>query len=168
MEKLSLLFKSRRLIWFWTLVRIYLGWIWLEAGWQKVMNPAWVGADAGVPLAGFIKGALAKTAGAHPDVSGWYAWFLSNVVSNNMTLWSNLVAFGELLVGVGLILGILTAWSAFFGSLMNFSYLLAGTISTNPVMLVFGLGILAARRLATVFALDRYLMSWWQNRHNHK
>jgi thiosulfate dehydrogenase [quinone] large subunit len=50
----------------------------LMAGWGKLTNPAgaWVGATAGTAVAGFIKGALAKTAGDHPDVSGWYATLL--------------------------------------------------------------------------------------------
>ena len=34
----------------------------------------------------------------------------------------------------GLILGVLTGFAAFFGALMNMSFLLAGSASTNPVM----------------------------------
>jgi thiosulfate dehydrogenase [quinone] large subunit len=49
--------------------------------------------------------------------------------------WSYIVAFGEVLVGIGLILGALTGIAAFFGIFMNFNYLLAGTVSTNPILL---------------------------------
>ena len=29
--------------WLWLIVRLYVGWTWLKAGWGKVTNPAWVG-----------------------------------------------------------------------------------------------------------------------------
>jgi thiosulfate dehydrogenase [quinone] large subunit len=38
-----------------------------------------------------MKGALAKTAGAHPDVQGWYATFLENVVIPHASFWSHLL-----------------------------------------------------------------------------
>src|SRR5690606_27216470 len=36
------IFASTRAAWFWTLVRLYVGWQWLNAGWGKLHNPAWV------------------------------------------------------------------------------------------------------------------------------
>src|SRR5687767_9523162 len=101
------LFADTRLAWFWLIVRVYVGWEWLIAGWGKLQNPAWFGANAGAALTGFVNGALQKTEGAHPDVSAWYAAFLQTVVLPNATLFSNLVTLGELLVGIGLILGAL-------------------------------------------------------------
>jgi thiosulfate dehydrogenase (quinone) large subunit len=93
------------------------------AGWGKLTNPAgaWLGATAGTAVAGFIKGALAKTAGDHPDVSGWYATFLQQVALPNAAVFSYMVTFGEILVGVALILGLLTGVAAFFGGFMNAS-----------------------------------------------
>ncbi|MBI2004888.1 hypothetical protein HYS79_01850 [Patescibacteria group bacterium] len=41
------LLANTNMAWFWLLVRLYLGWGWLTAGWGKVQNPAWVGSDAG-------------------------------------------------------------------------------------------------------------------------
>src|SRR5690554_4532968 len=37
------LFASRGMAPLWTVIRVYLGWLWLDAGWHKVTNPAWVG-----------------------------------------------------------------------------------------------------------------------------
>src|SRR6185436_20181202 len=113
---------------------------------------------AGVAVAGFVHGALEKTAGAHPDVSGWYAVWLKDVILPNASLFSHIVAYGEVLVGVGLILGIFTGIAAFFGSFMNMSYLFAGTVSVNPIMVLIQLFLILAWRVAGWVGLDRYIL----------
>ena len=154
------LFADTRLAPLWAVIRIYLGYEWLVAGWGKLTNPAgvWVGAKAGTAVAGFIKGALAKTGGDHPDVSGWYASFLQNIALPNAVVFSYLVTFGEILVGVALILGLLTGIAAFFGGFMNASYLFAGTVSTNPVLLLLAIFIILAWRVAGYWGLDRWAL----------
>lgn len=154
----KLLFSNTKMSWFWLIIRVYVGWQWLQAGYEKVINPAWVGGGAGGAISGFIKGALAKTVGAHPDVSAWYAWFLQNAVQPYPFVWSQAIAFGELFVGIGLILGALTGIAAFFGVLMNLNYLLAGTVSTNPTLLILGVSIILARRVAGLIGLDKFFM----------
>jgi thiosulfate dehydrogenase [quinone] large subunit len=141
----------------WFVVRLYLGYEWLTAGWDKVMNPAWFGTEAGAAIQGFVNGALSKTAGAHPDVQMWYANFLQGVVLPNATVWANAIAVGEVLVGIGLIVGLFTAIAAFFGFFMNLNFLLAGTVSVNPIFLVLALGIMLAHRVAGYWGLDRYV-----------
>ncbi|MSU74251.1 DoxX family membrane protein [Candidatus Kaiserbacteria bacterium] len=148
----------------WLIVRLYLGYEWLMAGWGKIVNPAWFGTDAGAALNGFIQGAIAKTVCApsvpaamcHPDVQMWYAGFLQSTVLPHVTVWSNAIAVGEVLVGLGLIVGLLTGVAAFFGFFMNLNFLLAGTVSVNPIMLILALGIILARRVAGYWGLDRY------------
>lgn len=152
------LFNDTRISWFWLMVRLYVGYQWIVAGWEKVTNPIWTGSNAGAALTGFLNGALAKTAGAHPDVQGWYASFLSNVVLPHAGLWSHFVAYGELLVGVALILGIFTGIAAFFGLFMNLNYLLAGTVSINPVLFVLTLGLIMAWKVAGYIGLDRWVL----------
>ena len=90
-----LLFADARTAPFWLLVRLYVGWEWLAAGWEKVQNPSWVGGNAGAAIVGFVNGALKKTAGDHPDVTGWYAWFLEHAVLPHAGTWSVAVSFGE-------------------------------------------------------------------------
>lgn len=151
-------FADTRIAWVWLLVRCYVGWEWLTAGWGKVQSAAWVGANAGGALKGFLNGALAKTTGAHPDVQGWYATFLQNVVLPNAAFFSHLVAFGELLVGVALMLGVFTGIAAFFGAFMNMNYLLAGTVSTNPILFLASLFLILAWRTAGWIGIDRFLL----------
>ena len=152
------LFSDTRVAWFWLIVRIYVGWEWLSAGWEKVQDPAWTGPNDGGALSGFIQGALHKTGGPHPDVQGWYASFLQNIVLTNVNSWSHLVAYGELLVGVALIIGIFTGIAAFFGLFMNLNYLLAGTVSTSPILFTLSIGLILAWKNAGYIGLDRYLL----------
>ena len=160
------LFSDTRMAWLWLIVRLYVGWEWLHAGWTKVNNPAWVGSDAGGAITGFLKGSLAKTTGAHPDVQWWYADFVQNYALNNTYVLSHMVAFGELLVGIALILGVFVGIAAFFGAFMNMNFLLAGTVSANPIFLFLGILLLLAWRTAGWYGLDRYILPYigtpWQ------
>jgi thiosulfate dehydrogenase [quinone] large subunit len=152
------LFGDVRWAWIWLILRVYVGWTWLQAGMGKLGNPVWTGDQAGVALTGFVNGALERTGGAHPDVQGWYAWFLQNLVLPNAAFWSYLVAWGELLVGAALIVGLFTGIAAFFGSLMNANYLLAGAVSTNPILLLIGILLILAWRTAGWWGLDRWIL----------
>jgi thiosulfate dehydrogenase [quinone] large subunit len=152
------LFESVRWSWIWLIVRLYAGWEWLTAGWDKIGNPAWTGDNAGAAITGFVNGALEKTGGAHPDVQGWYAWFLQNAVLPNAATWSHLVAWGELLVGIALILGFFTGIAAFFGAFMNMNYLLAGTVSSNPLLLAAAVLLVLAWKTAGWWGLDRWVL----------
>lgn len=152
------LFEDTRSAWFWLLIRLYVGYEWLMAGIDKLGNEAWIGVRGGEGLRGFIQGSLAKTAGAHPDVASWYAWFLKAAVLPHPVAWSLLVSWGEVLVGAGLILGIFTGIAAFFGVFMNLNYLLAGTVSINPILFALGVGLLLAWRVAGRYGLDRFLL----------
>lgn len=152
------LFSSVKWAWIWLPIRLYLGVMWLNAGWGKITNPAWVGSDAGSALTGFVQNALSKTSGAHPDVQGWYASFLKQIVLTHPTLWSYWVTIGETLVGVALILGIFTGVAAFFGLFMNESYLLAGSVSVNPIMLLLAVLTVLAWKVAGWWGFDHWLL----------
>jgi len=140
----------------WFVVRMYVGAEWFLAGWEKVNSPAW--GSSGKAVAGFVAGALAKTSGAHPSVQGWYGWFLQNIVTPNTGLFSFLVTWGEVAVGLGLLLGLLTGIAAGFGVLMNMNYLLAGTVSINPVLGVLGLFLCLSWRVCGWIGIDSVLL----------
>jgi len=144
----------------WTILRVYLGYSWLTSGLHKVFGEGanvWVGSKAGVAVTGFLNGALAKTGGEHPAVQPWYAWFINHIALPNAKLFSYMVAFGELLVGIALILGLFTTLALIAGLLMNFNYLFAGTVSTNPMFILQELILLWAGSAAFYWGLDRYL-----------
>ncbi len=152
------LFANISFAWFWAIVRLYVGWQWFNAGLEKVQNPAWVGEKSGTALHGFLLGAFSKSVGAHPDVQGWYASFLNGFVLHNIAVFSYVISYGEVLVGIALILGIFTGIAAFFGAFMNMNYLLAGTVSINPILFLLELFLILAWRVAGWWGLDRFLL----------
>lgn len=149
-------------------IRLYVGYEWLEAGLEKVGSPAWTGARAGTAVQGFVRGALERSTGEHPAVQGWYAWFLREAVLPNAGVFGWMVAWGEVLVGIALLAGFLTGVSAFFGGVMNANFLLAGTVSTNPILLALELVLIVGWRTAGWLGLDRWLLpkltSLWDRR----
>ena len=140
----------------WFVVRMNVGAQWLLAGWEKVQSPVW--GTNGTALKGFVAGALAQTTGAHPSVQGWYGNFLQTFVLPNAGLFSFLVTWGEVAVGLGVLLGALTGIAAGFGVLMNLNYLLAGTVSINPVLGMFGLFLVLSWRICGYIGFDRWLL----------
>ena len=153
-------FSDTHFAWVWLLLRLYVGYQWVTAGWEKVTSSAWVGPQAGFALQAFLKGALQNASGPHPAVLGWYAYFISTVALVHPALLSYIVSYGELAVGIGLVLGAFTGIAAFFGILMNFNYLFAGAISINPLLLLIELFLMLAWRNAGWLGLDRFLLPW--------
>lgn len=134
-----------------TFLRVYLGYTWLTAGWGKLTGD-------GFNASGYLKGAIGKATGEHPAVQGWWASFLENVALPNSELFTFLVMWGEILVGIALILGIFTTFATLMGLTMNFAFLFSGTVSTNPQMVIIGILILVAGYNAAKFGLDRWVL----------
>ncbi|MBT2679160.1 DoxX family protein [Bacillus sp. ISL-35] len=135
-----------------TIIRIWLGYNWMTAGWGKLTGE-------GFDATGYITNAIANPVkGPEGIVYGWYVSFLENFALPNIELFNFIVPVGEFLVGVGLILGCLTTAAMFFGLLMNFSFFLAGTVSHNPTDIFFGFILLFAGYNAGRYGLDRWVI----------
>lgn len=152
------LFADTRMAPLWLLVRVYLGYLWLSSGIEKLIGGGWVGQGAGGAVGGFAQGALQQVGGEHPQVTQWYARFLEGVVIPNATLFSYVVVFGEILVGLGLIVGLFTGIAAFFGAFMNAGFLFAGTAGANPLMFILAILLMLAWRVAGWWGLDRWAL----------
>lgn len=132
------------------LIRVYLGYTWLTAGLGKVTGDF----DA----SGFIQGAIAGAGGDNPTVQGWWAAFLETFALPNAELFNFMVAWGEVLVGIALILGIFTNFAALMGITMNFAFLFSGTVSTNAQMVLLTFFLLVAGFNAGKYGLDRWVI----------
>lgn len=148
--------------WIMTILRIWVGWQWVSAAVEKMGSPVWTGNKAGVAITGFLQHAVSLSQGAHPSVQGWYASFLSGAVLPDATFFSYLVSWGELLVGLALIVGAFTTFAALMGAVMNTAYLLAGTSSTNPNMLILEVLVMVAGFNAAVYGLDYWIIPWFR------
>jgi thiosulfate dehydrogenase [quinone] large subunit len=152
------LFADTRMAPVWLLLRFWLGYQWLDAALGKWVEGGWVGKGAGGAVKGFAQGAIAQTKGEFPQVTGWYADFLENVVVPNAAIFSYLVIFGETLISLALILGAFTGIAAFFGVFMNASFLFAGTAGANPLMAIVGVLLVLAWRVAGWWGLDSQIL----------
>jgi thiosulfate dehydrogenase (quinone) large subunit len=153
------LFSTTAFAWLWAVVRIYLGYQWIEAGLHKITGGGWI--DGGTALKGFwTKAAAIPAAPAKPAITyDWYRAFIQFMLDNGWYSWfAPLVAFGEFMVGAALILGAFVGIAAFFGALMNWNFIMAGSASTNPLLLMLGIFLVLAWKVAGWYGLDRYLL----------
>jgi thiosulfate dehydrogenase (quinone) large subunit len=143
---------------FWLPVRIFLGFSWLEGGWHHLTDPAWT--TNGGALRVYWENAVRIPEQGRPSISfEWYRDFINVLLTGHHEAWfAWVIAFGEIFVGLGLLFGALTGIAAFFGALMNMSFLLAGSASTNPVLFTFAIGLILAWRVAGYYGVDRWLL----------
>jgi thiosulfate dehydrogenase [quinone] large subunit len=152
------LFASTTAAWLWLVIRLYMASVFIPAGWGKVTGGEWLFGD-GAPVQGMVGGAIASE-----GTPGWYAWFLENIVQPNASLFATLVALGELAVGLGLLVGLLTGIAAFGGVFMNANFVLAGALGSNPALIILGALLALAWRNAGWIGLDRLFLPWVHER----
>ena len=159
----KLLFSDKRLAPVWFIVRIYVGFSWLDAGWHKII-------DTGAKTNYIIDGAgiyafwqrisAIPVAPARPVITyDWYNGIIAFMVTNHWEgFFGKLIAFGETAVGLGLIFGAFVGIAAVGGAFMNLNFMLAGSASTNPVLLLLGFLLVLAWKTAGFIGLDRLLL----------
>jgi len=153
------LFQDTRAAALWLPIRFYIGWDFLQAGWHKFTSPTgWM--DNGSAILGFWKGAVAIPATGSPKISyDWWRGFIQTLIDNHAETWfAKLIVFGELAVGLGMICGALVGLAAAGGILMNMSFLLTGSTSSNPLLLGLGILIILAWKTAGWIGVDRVLL----------
>ncbi len=154
------LFNDPRAAWFWLVVRVWLGYKWIDAGLHKVESPAWT--ETGDAIKGFWTGVVQIPEGGRPPIAfDWYRNFIQYLLDSEAHTWFGpLVAYGEVIIGVALVLGAFTGIAAFFGGFMNWNFMMAGSASTNPMLFVAALGLVMAWKIAGYIGLDYFLLPW--------
>jgi thiosulfate dehydrogenase (quinone) large subunit len=159
------LFADKRSAPIWLAVRLWIGFAWLASGWSKAKlwdfeNGTWL-VGGGSSLKGYWERATTVAPGGRGAVVtyDWYYDFLKFMTDNQWYTWfAWVIVLGEIAVGLGLITGTLTGVAAFFGTLLNFNFLLAGTVSTNPVMFGATIFLVLAWKNAGWWGLDRFVL----------
>jgi thiosulfate dehydrogenase [quinone] large subunit len=153
------LFHNTRSAPLWLAVRLYVGFAWLEAGYHKATGQGWM--DGGAALKGFWTKAVAvdpKTS-AGPITYDWYRHFLQYMLDQQWYTWfGTVIVGGEILVGVGIILGGLVGIAAFCGALLNMSFMLAGSASTNPVLFTLAILLMIGWQVAGYWGADHFVL----------
>ena len=153
------LFSSARFAWLWAIVRIWLGSQWIEASLHKIGAEAWTG--NGFALKGFWEKAVQiPQAPAKPAIAfDWYRSFLQYLLDVRAYTWfAKLVAYGEMLIGIALIVGAFVGIAAFLAGFMNWNFMMAGAASTNPVLFTLAILLILAWKVAGYYGVDRYLL----------
>jgi thiosulfate dehydrogenase (quinone) large subunit len=167
-----LLFSSTRFAWIWVIVRILIGLEWVNASSHKLSNPAWM--ETGEALKGYWTAAVAIPETGKAAINyDWYRSFIQGMLDSGSYVWfAKLIAIGELAIGIGLIIGAFVGIAAFFGALLNWNFIMAGSTSSNPLLLVGAILLVMAWKVAGYWGADRFLLPWlgtpWQGRSKQK
>jgi thiosulfate dehydrogenase (quinone) large subunit len=154
------LMNDPRAGWVWLLPRLWLGWQWLEAAQHKISDPAWV--QTGAALQGFWLNVVKIPETGRPAiVFDWYRALLQMMLDAQAYTWfAKLVAYGELAIGLALMLGAFTGIAAFFGGFMNWNFMMAGSASTNPLLFAVAVALILAWKVAGNVGADFFLLRW--------
>lgn len=155
------------------LLRVVVGAWFLKAVWTKL---AWAWAGGLIPYPAvsprfldFHPRRVAEFAAGNPV--GWYKEFLDGTVGPNARLFATLQTYGEVAVGLGLVLGVLTGLAALIGLFLAANYGLATQWMTFGqqgfhVLLITSMVILLGARAGRAWGIDAWLLSrrWAQGR----
>jgi thiosulfate dehydrogenase [quinone] large subunit len=144
----------------WTILRVWLGIQWIQAGMAKLWgaeNPAFLHHD-GSGVAGFALHGVATYT--------WWHHFLTGFVVTNSGWIGITISLVEFVIGIALVLGVLTPLAAFGGLLLNIVYMLSGTAGVNPVFMVASVVLIVAWRTSGWIGFDGLLMGYRQH-HPH-
>ena len=167
------LLSSPAAAWLWLVARVWLGYQWLHAGFEKITgtsggfwtwhfaytSDSWFKSTKG--LQGFAAYAASNAGkGANSSVNyGWYAAFLRWIGHPGpAAVFSKVIPLGETAIGIAMIIGLFVGIAAFFGAMLNFSFGLAGIAGVNPVFLVVEVLLILAWRNAGYYGVDRYVL----------
>ena len=140
-------------------IRLFLAYEWIHAGWGKVRNDAWM--DGGTALrASWARAVAVPEPPATPRiVYPAYRSLIQYMLDHDWSSWmAKAIAVGELLIGIGLLVGGMTAIAAFFALLLNFNFIYLGSTSSNPTLIILGALIIFGWRTAGWWGLDRLLL----------
>lgn len=152
------LLTDRRYAGLWAVVRVLLGWAWLQAGWRMAQDASWMKGDrlscAVQPGVATAKSAVWRLA----CQSGHPAW-----LDGAAGVWeARVVAVAVTLLGIAVILGLLTMPAILLGGLAVVIAIPPPAPAWLALQLAAVAGLLAAHGLAGRIGIDRWLLPLWQ------
>jgi thiosulfate dehydrogenase (quinone) large subunit len=152
------LFSDTRMAWLWLIIRVLLGWAWIQAALDKLGNPAWM--QTGAALQEFWTRAVQIPESGRPPITfDWYRNFIQGMLDAGSYTWfAKVVTFGELIVGIMLITGTFVGIAAFLAAFMNWNYIMAGSASSNGLFGLAAVLLILAWKTAGYYGLDRFIL----------
>src|SRR5258708_405219 len=155
----SFLFDDTRLAVVWLVVRVLIGYSWVDASLHKLSDPGWM--VTGDALKGFWSNIVKiPAAPAKPAITfDWYRSFIQFMLDSGAYTWfAKVVAIGEFTVGVCLIIGAFVGVAAFVGATMNWTFIMAGSASSNGLLFAAAVLLILAWKVAGYYGVDRFLL----------
>ena len=147
----------------WLAIRVWLGIMWIQAGWAKLF---------GAENAGFLHNNGAGVAGFAAHGTAAYTWwgsFLHGFVVPNAGGIGVLVAVAEFAIGVALVAGLFTRIAALGSLALLFTYVMSGTASVCAWYALFAIVILTMWRTSSWIGIDGLIAGYRQrNRRDHR
>lgn len=145
------LFADSRFAWLWLAARAWVGWLWLDAGRDKLGNARWMDGSA---LRDAWVAALAT-----PDTHQPARWAIESLLGRGWEGWlAPTLAVGQTLVGIAVLLGLLTGLAAFVGLGLAAMPGMAGGAAVDPFVALLAVGLVLAWRCAGRIGLDRWVL----------
>ena len=149
--------QSRVLAVGWLAMRVWLGCMWIQAGWAKLVgaeNPYFLH-HGGAGVAGFAAhGVPAYT---------WWGTFLHSFVVPNAGWIGILVAVAEFTIGVALVAGLFTRIAALGSLALLFTYVMSGTASVCAWYALFAIVVLTMWRTSSWIGIDGLIAGYRQH-----
>lgn len=127
-------------------LRSYLGIFYVQTGWNKIAR-----GDGGLAYQESLVDFVTQSLDRAP---AWYAAFLEHVVLNAPGLFTLLVSWGELLLGLSLLFGLFVRPAGLLGTFMALNFTLAGgravwlpSFDVLLTILLFSLALVGAGRV---------------------
>lgn len=160
--------RDERLSAVWTLLRVWLGYQWLQAGLHKISDPNWM--QSGVALKGYWSVAVGALPNSTPTIKyEWYKTLIDGLLNGGHYTWfAKIVSYGEVLTGIALILGAATVFALAAGAFMNFNYMLSGSASSNPVLYSVALLLIITGPPAYKYGIDRFILPFLRRTKSQK
>ncbi|MEP7293590.1 MAG: DoxX family protein [Chloroflexota bacterium] len=152
------LFSDTRFAPVWLVLRVLLGWAWLQPGLEKLGDPAWM--QTGEALRGFWEKAVVIPDTGRPAIAfDWYRNFIQGMLDAGSYTWfAKVIAVGETVIGVMLILGLFVGAAALLGAFMNWNYIMAGSASSNGLLGLGAVLLILAWKTAGYYGVDRFIL----------
>jgi thiosulfate dehydrogenase [quinone] large subunit len=116
--------------------RLYVGWIWVRTGLEKVPDPEWM--KTGEAVREYWTAATKITPGPRQRIKyGWYRALLQELTKRELhPQFAKAVVAGHFVSGIALIAGVGVRPGSVIGISQNMAFLLAGSTGNNPPMLL--------------------------------
>lgn len=143
---LARFFSGTRLAPVWIGVRLYVGWVWLSAGWFMLQRPEWMSGTA------LSDAWLARRDGAGYGIT-------SQLISWGAADWmARATAIGLTVAGIAVLLGLATGVASFLGILLSVNVIVTDTTQLGPEVFALAVLLVLAWKSSGWIGLDRWLL----------